>query len=132
MLGLLVHRALPLHTFLLSPSPAPSTHLHTPCCLTACPPGPRPPPPPLLRLPRFSAIQNTCSGAVDKASYGVDPVFKMGSTLYNPDLFDPQDAFMLGFYNCSQLAKPTYDLIEYPTNLTINPAPYCAELFNPR
>jgi hypothetical protein len=83
-------------------------------------------------MPRFSAIQPTCSGPLNRASYGVDPVFKMGSTLYNPDLFNPQDEFMLGFYNCSQVPSPTYNLFEAVTNLTVNPRPYCSELYNPR
>jgi hypothetical protein len=35
-------------------------------------------------------------------------------------------------YNCSSLGNATYDVIEPATKLTVNPAPYCAELFNPR
>jgi hypothetical protein len=35
-------------------------------------------------------------------------------------------------YNCSALNGGTYDVIEPATKLTVNPAPYCAELFNPR
>lgn len=42
------------------------------------------------------------------APYGVDPVFKVGTTLYNPDL-DNEDS-MVSFYNCSELDfKPTYN-----------------------
>lgn len=35
-------------------------------------------------------------------------------------------------YNCSQLARPTYDTTDPVTGLPANPAPFCAELFNPR
>lgn len=39
---------------------------------------------------------------------------------------------MLGIYNCSLLPKATYNVYELSTKLITNPAPFCAELFNPR
>lgn len=40
---------------------------------------------------------------------------------------------MLSIYNCSQLqSPPTFNVYEPSTRLVTNPAPYCAELFNPR
>jgi hypothetical protein len=39
---------------------------------------------------------------------------------------------MLSTYNCSQLPRATYNVLEPATRLVTNPKPYCAELFNPR
>lgn len=66
------------------------------------------------------------------APYGVDPVFKAGSQSYNPDLDDPEQATVQTFYNCSKVPSPTYNITEKVTNLTVNPPPFCAELYNPR
>ena len=45
----------------------------------------------------------------DLAPYGIDPVFKLGTTLYNADLDNEQDTVQ--YYNCSLLSyKPTYDV----------------------
>ena len=45
----------------------------------------------------------------DLAPYGIDPVFKLGTTLYNADLDNEEDTVQ--YYNCSLLSyKPTYDV----------------------
>ena len=45
----------------------------------------------------------------DLAPYGIDPVFKLGTTLYNADLDDEENTVQ--YYNCSLLSyKPTYDV----------------------
>lgn len=64
------------------------------------------------------------------ASFGVDPIFKRGTTLYNPDYDDVNGTKVLDFYNCSVLSSPTYNVSFL--NQTVNPAPYCAELYNPQ
>lgn len=45
---------------------------------------------------------------MDTAPYGVDPVFKSGTSLYNPDL-DSAGAVAV-YYNCSALATATYNV----------------------
>lgn len=77
---------------------------------------------------KFSKIQQTCTGPTTLKSFGVDPIFKRGTTLYNPDYDDSDGLLVLGFYNCSLLDSPTYDVPFQ--NMTSNPAPYCAELYN--
>ncbi len=62
----------------------------------------------------------------------MDPVFKAGTQSYNPDLNDPQGQIVQQFYNCSEITDPTYNVMDPTTNLTGNPDPYCAELYNPR
>ncbi|GFR50551.1 hypothetical protein Agub_g12825 [Astrephomene gubernaculifera] len=79
---------------------------------------------------KFDKIQKTCTGPETISSYGVDPVFKRGTTSYNSDFDDVDGAKVLGFYNCSLLTSPTYDVNFL--NQTVNPAPYCAELYNPQ
>ncbi|KAK9819873.1 hypothetical protein WJX72_003501 [[Myrmecia] bisecta] len=82
---------------------------------------------------RFNNIESECKGHADTAPYGVDPVFKLGATLYNPDL--DNEASVTSFYNCSELTfSPTYNIPDpaAPTVRTTNPPPYCAELFNAR
>ena len=44
---------------------------------------------------------------LDLRPYGVDPVFKYGTALYDPDL--DNTASMVSYYNCSALAAPTYN-----------------------
>ncbi|GLC33126.1 hypothetical protein PLESTB_000367500 [Pleodorina starrii] len=79
---------------------------------------------------KFDQIQKTCTGPQTIASYGVDPVFKRGTTSYNPDFDDAAGIKVLEFYNCSVLSTPTYNVTFL--NQTVNPAPYCAELYNPQ
>ena len=38
----------------------------------------------------------------DLAPYGIDPVFKLGTTLYNADLDNEEDTVQ--YYNCSLLS----------------------------
>lgn len=64
------------------------------------------------------------------ASYGVDPVFKRGTTSYDPDFDDAAGKQVIAFYNCTMLAKPTYNVSFL--NQTVNQRPYCAELYNPQ
>lgn len=45
---------------------------------------------------------------LDTAPYGLDPVFKSGTSLYNPDL-DSAEAVAI-YYNCSALATATYNV----------------------
>lgn len=72
-----------------------------------------------------------CAG-LDSEPYGVDPVFKMGTSLYNPDLLGGVTAR----YNCSLLPQPTYNVeVEGSPGVApqvTNPPPYCAELYSPR
>ena len=43
------------------------------------------------------------------APYGVDPVFKLGTNLYNPDLDNTNS--LVTFYNCSELTfNATYNV----------------------
>ncbi|PNW70325.1 hypothetical protein CHLRE_17g715300v5 [Chlamydomonas reinhardtii] len=79
---------------------------------------------------KFDKIQKTCTGPQTVASFGVDPIFKRGTTLYNPDYDDVNGTKVLDFYNCSVLSSPTYNVSFL--NQTVNPAPYCAELYNPQ
>jgi hypothetical protein len=106
---------------------------------------------------RFDQIQSQCTGGEDLRPYGVDPVFKRGTDLYNPDLDDLDHAIVLGYYNCSQFnGNPTYNINDTTTLQVrlaaivhsgtcklhsgrdqlplqvINKEPYCAELYNPR
>jgi len=70
---------------------------------------------------RFPQIENRCIKKQDEGvSYGVDPVFKLGTNLYDPDLNHLET--MTRYYNCSELAAPTYD--------EANIYPYCKELYN--
>ncbi|KAA6428169.1 MAG: hypothetical protein FRX49_01765, partial [Trebouxia sp. A1-2] len=100
---------------------------------------------------RFSDIESLCKGGPDLAAYGVDPVFKSGTDLYNSDLDDETDT--VSFYNCSTLGyNATYNIPNTDTAVTVtapataaastlycaqtsatsNPEPYCAELYNAR
>uniref|UniRef100_A0A7S0YB92 Polycystin cation channel PKD1/PKD2 domain-containing protein n=1 Tax=Polytomella parva TaxID=51329 RepID=A0A7S0YB92_9CHLO len=77
---------------------------------------------------KFNNLQNTCTGERSIIPYGVDPVFKMGTQSYNPSLDDPAGLIVTQYYNCSALTNPTYNLTYL--NQSVNPAPYCAELYN--
>ncbi len=119
---------------------------------------------------KFNKIQQTCTGPITLKSYGVDPTFKLGTTLYDPDLDDAAQTQARGrcraggawvitspgytllgqvlralpltrcpaahasgtqvlpYYNCSLLTNPTYNITFQ--NMTSNPRPYCAELYN--
>ncbi|KAL3132313.1 hypothetical protein ABBQ32_008891 [Trebouxia sp. C0010 RCD-2024] len=84
---------------------------------------------------RFSDIESLCKGGPDLSAYGVDPVFKSGTDLYNNDLDDEADT--VSFYNCNTLGyDATYNVPNTDTSLTTsattNPEPYCAELYNAR
>lgn len=81
---------------------------------------------------RFNSVENVCAGPLDARQYGVDPVFKQGSSLYNPDLDNNQT--IASYYNCSRLRiEPTYN-VEDPFNpgTFTNQYPNCAELINMR
>jgi hypothetical protein len=65
---------------------------------------------------RFDQIQSQCTGGEDLRPYGVDPVFKRGTDLYNPDFDDLNHTIVLQYYNCSQFdGKPTYDIVDKNT-----------------
>ena len=52
------------------------------------------------------------------AAYGVDPVFKSGSDLYNADLDDEQDT--VSFYNCSTLPyNATYNIPNTDSSVSV-------------
>ena len=84
---------------------------------------------------RFKDIDNTCTGELDVLSFGVDPVFKRGAQMYNPDL--DNELAVTSYYNCTNLTLgedgPSYNLPD-PVNLgaVTNKPPYCYELFNER
>jgi hypothetical protein len=71
---------------------------------------------------------------VDVSSYGVDPAFKPETASFQADLVAADDGPMLAVYDCDKLVsgRPTYNVLEPATGLTVNPKPYCAQLFNPR
>ena len=52
---------------------------------------------------KFNQIQKTCVGPQTLKPYGVDPVFKSGTTLYNPDYDDYNKNIVVNFYNCTQV-----------------------------
>eukprot|EP00879_Flechtneria_rotunda_P008905 GHRR01009325.1.p1 GENE.GHRR01009325.1~~GHRR01009325.1.p1 ORF type:complete len:543 (+),score=191.85 GHRR01009325.1:394-2022(+) len=81
---------------------------------------------------RFSKVESCCSGPIDISPYGLDAVFKLGSPIFNPDLYDPDGKMLTSIYNCSEISQPTFNIIEAATTLTVNAPPYCAELYNPR
>lgn len=80
---------------------------------------------------KFDKIQPLCTGPLTIQSYGVDPIFKSGTDLYNPDLDDVYGQLVVGYYNCSELANGgTYNVTDTVLNKTTNYPPYCAELYN--
>jgi len=73
---------------------------------------------------RFPQLGGQCPIGVSTASYGVDPVFKQGTSLYDAEL-DVLE-FMLKFYNCSKIeGTVTYDADPQSQNAF----PKCKELF---
>lgn len=55
----------------------------------------------------------------DLSAYGVDPVFKSGTDLYNNDLDDEADT--VSFYNCNTLGyDATYNVPNTDTSLTVS------------
>lgn len=55
----------------------------------------------------------------DLSAYGVDPVFKSGTDLYNNDLDDEADT--VSFYNCTTLGyDATYNVPNTDTSLTVS------------
>jgi len=91
----------------------------------------------LVKCPssRFDAIDATCSSGRDVQSYGVDPVFKLGTPLYVAD-YDNVET-LTKVYNCSSLESTldgfsaTYNDGSVPGEHGNFP-PYCLELFNSR
>ncbi|KAL6749264.1 hypothetical protein V8C86DRAFT_2852326 [Haematococcus lacustris] len=77
---------------------------------------------------KFSKIQQICTGPTTIRSFGVDPVFKRGTSLYTPDFDDINGTMVTNWYNCSLLNSATYNMPFL--NKTVNAAPYCAELYN--
>ncbi|KAF5832196.1 hypothetical protein DUNSADRAFT_12003 [Dunaliella salina] len=55
----------------------------------------------------FGKIDDSCKGEVKTEPYGVDPVFKRGTSLYNPDFDDIDSEIVASIYNCSALDDPT-------------------------
>jgi Polycystin cation channel len=83
---------------------------------------------------RFAKIESSCASGTSVRAYGVDPVFVMGSSLFDPDLDNAKS--LLEHYNCSDLPTETqvYDLPDpySKTDALVNRAPYCANLYNMR
>eukprot|EP00892_Ulva_mutabilis_P009580 jgi/Ulvmu1/6995/UM033_0053.1 len=83
---------------------------------------------------RFSKIESNCASGVSKRAYGVDPVFVMGSTLFDADLDNVRS--LLLHYNCSQIpqADQVYNLVDpfAKTESFVNLNPFCANLYNMR
>ena len=58
------------------------------------------------------------------AAYGVDPVFKSGSDLYNADLDDEADT--VSFYNCSTLGyNATYNIANTDSSVSVRACNLC-------
>jgi hypothetical protein len=79
---------------------------------------------------RFADLDKFCPGDIDTSAYGVDPVFKLGTPMFNPDYDNVKTVTKI--YNCTEIANPTYNLTVEGTDFRANEKPYCAELFNPR
>ena len=79
---------------------------------------------------KFNQIQQTCVGPNTLKAFGVDPVFKSGTGLYNPDFDDFKGQIVTSYYNCDLLKNATYNITVL--NQTNNAWPYCADLFNPQ
>lgn len=61
---------------------------------------------------RFDKIDENCRGARTVEPYGIDPVFRASSALYDPDLDNSEG--VAKFYNCTELLdKPTLYCREY-------------------
>ena len=60
------------------------------------------------------------------AAYGVDPVFKSGSDLYNADLDDEADT--VSFYNCSTLGyNATYNIANTDSSVSVRTCNFCCD-----
>ena len=83
---------------------------------------------------RFAKIENNCASGISTQPYGVDPVFVMGSTLFDPDLDNEKS--LVTFYNCSEIPEPerVYNIDDpySKSGATVNRPPYCANLYNMR
>lgn len=80
---------------------------------------------------RFEDVQFDSRQGLSISSYGVDPVFKSGTSLYNPDFDDEEDT--VHYYNCSKFENPTYNILDPASEgMIVNSEPFCAELFNAR
>lgn len=93
---------------------------------------------------RFSHIEQECIQGQDPGHpFGVDPVFKVGTTLYNNDLntqvdlraSNPKPPPVTAYYNCSCLQNPTYWETQYSSNGKkmdgVEPKEtYCRELYS--
>jgi hypothetical protein len=79
---------------------------------------------------RFAELDKFCPGGTDTNAYGVDPVFKLGTPMFNADYDNVKTISQV--YDCTKIGNATYDLRVEGTNITANNAPYCAELFNSR
>ena len=82
---------------------------------------------------RFEKIDDACSEGRDVSSYGVDPVFKLGTPMYKPT-YDNKPT-VTKVYNCSELNNPSEGIsptYNPPGSTDGNKYPYCKELFNPR
>ena len=67
----------------------------------------------------------------DLSAYGVDPVFKSGTDLYNADLDNEADT--VSFYNCSTLGyDATYNIPNTDTSLTVSIATWPKLQCSPR
>lgn len=72
------------------------------CVLTCLPPAACPL---SCSSSKFATIQGSCTGAASLAPYGVDPVFKRGTSSYDPDLDDADGAIVTQYYNCSEVRR---------------------------
>ena len=54
---------------------------------------------------KFNQIQQTCTGPTTLKAFGVDPVFKSGTMLYNPDYDDIANSIVTQFYDCKQVRR---------------------------
>lgn len=87
---------------------------------------------------KFFKIQEACQGPRDLAAYGIDPVFKRGTQLFNPDFDDLNQDAIQEYYNCKEIKNPTYNvtlddgrLVNVQTNVgTETERNFCAELFS--
>ena len=83
---------------------------------------------------RFAKIENNCAGGISTQAYGVDPVFVMGSSLFDPDLDNERS--LQAYYNCSDIPEEdrVYNVPDpySKSGAVVNKEPYCANLYNMR
>ncbi len=82
-----------------------------------------------LTLYMANIVENMDDGSFEKyagpdlSAYGVDPVFKSGTDLYNADLDDETDT--VSFYNCSTLGyNATYNIPNTDTTVIVSAAAF--------